>query len=190
MGKQWKQCQTLFWGPIFPSGCEGKLGVALESLQGRRDNLSNGSPSTGHVKGVGRSQAPHLPLASSPQRGTRWSGRWARVGGPGSAQLTSPVAVKSGPRQPPTSQQMLDKLVGWTRGPSQTHQRPLGLCTCYSFGQECPGHPLSQLALRIWCNPHPFRKAWTLAWVPVPFYMLRGLPAPPASNLSSPSPGL
>ena len=23
--------------PIFPSGCEGKLGVALESLQGRRD---------------------------------------------------------------------------------------------------------------------------------------------------------
>ena len=24
-------------GPIFPSGCEGKLGVALESLQGRRD---------------------------------------------------------------------------------------------------------------------------------------------------------
>ena len=22
--------------PIFPSGCEGKLGVALESLQGRR----------------------------------------------------------------------------------------------------------------------------------------------------------
>ena len=79
-------------------------------------NLANGSPSTGHVKGVGRSQAPHLPLASSPQRGTRWSGRWARVGGPGSAQLTSPVAVKSGPRQPPTSQQMLDKLVGWTRG--------------------------------------------------------------------------
>ena len=35
-----------FWGlplglalgsPIFPTGCEGKLGVALESLQGRRD---------------------------------------------------------------------------------------------------------------------------------------------------------
>ena len=25
------------WCPIFPSGCEGKLGVALESLQGRRD---------------------------------------------------------------------------------------------------------------------------------------------------------
>ena len=24
-------------GPIFPSGCEGKLGVALESLQGLRD---------------------------------------------------------------------------------------------------------------------------------------------------------
>ena len=24
--------------PIFPSGCEGKLGVALESLQGRRDS--------------------------------------------------------------------------------------------------------------------------------------------------------
>ena len=23
--------------PIFPSGCEGKLGVALESLQGLRD---------------------------------------------------------------------------------------------------------------------------------------------------------
>ena len=23
--------------PIFPSGCEGKLGVALESPQGRRD---------------------------------------------------------------------------------------------------------------------------------------------------------
>ena len=23
--------------PIFPSGCEGKLGVALESLQGQRD---------------------------------------------------------------------------------------------------------------------------------------------------------
>ena len=23
--------------PIFPSGCKGKLGVALESLQGRRD---------------------------------------------------------------------------------------------------------------------------------------------------------
>ena len=23
--------------PIFPSGCEGNLGVALESLQGRRD---------------------------------------------------------------------------------------------------------------------------------------------------------
>ena len=23
--------------PIFPSGCEGKLGVVLESLQGRRD---------------------------------------------------------------------------------------------------------------------------------------------------------
>ena len=23
--------------PIFPSGCEGQLGVALESLQGRRD---------------------------------------------------------------------------------------------------------------------------------------------------------
>ena len=23
--------------PIFPSGCEGKLGVALESLQGRKD---------------------------------------------------------------------------------------------------------------------------------------------------------
>ena len=26
--------------PIFPSGCEGKLGVALESLQGRRDLTS------------------------------------------------------------------------------------------------------------------------------------------------------
>ena len=26
-----------FSGAIFPSGCEGKLGVALESLQGRRD---------------------------------------------------------------------------------------------------------------------------------------------------------
>ena len=25
------------WGPIFPSGCEGTLGVAQESLQGRRD---------------------------------------------------------------------------------------------------------------------------------------------------------
>ena len=24
--------------PIFPSGCEGQLGVALESLQGRRDH--------------------------------------------------------------------------------------------------------------------------------------------------------
>ena len=29
--------------PIFPSGCEGKLGVALESLQGRRD-LFGGLP--------------------------------------------------------------------------------------------------------------------------------------------------
>ena len=27
----------LLGSPIFPSGCEGKLGVALESLQGRRD---------------------------------------------------------------------------------------------------------------------------------------------------------
>ena len=26
--------------PIFPSGCEGKLGVALESLQGLRDHPS------------------------------------------------------------------------------------------------------------------------------------------------------
>ena len=29
----YKQCMY----PIFPSGCEGKLGVALESLQGLRD---------------------------------------------------------------------------------------------------------------------------------------------------------
>ena len=27
----------VMFAPIFPSGCEGKLGVALESLQGRRD---------------------------------------------------------------------------------------------------------------------------------------------------------
>ena len=28
--------------PIFPSGCEGKLGVALESLQGLRDDFTLG----------------------------------------------------------------------------------------------------------------------------------------------------
>ena len=32
--------------PIFPSGCEGKLGVALESLQGLRD-LTYGEQETG-----------------------------------------------------------------------------------------------------------------------------------------------
>ena len=31
------EVRNRFKGPIFPSGCEGKLGVALESLQGRRD---------------------------------------------------------------------------------------------------------------------------------------------------------
>ena len=29
--------RVVLGSPIFPSGCEGKLGVALESLQGRRD---------------------------------------------------------------------------------------------------------------------------------------------------------
>ena len=29
--------QRTLGSPIFPSGCEGKLGVALESLQGLRD---------------------------------------------------------------------------------------------------------------------------------------------------------
>ena len=38
----WGWAVRLNWGsglgsPIFPSGCEGKLGVALESLQGLRD---------------------------------------------------------------------------------------------------------------------------------------------------------
>ena len=36
--KQDQELTVLALGsPIFPSGCEGKLGVALESLQGRRD---------------------------------------------------------------------------------------------------------------------------------------------------------
>ena len=30
-------CCAGLGSPIFPSGCEGKLGVALESLQGLRD---------------------------------------------------------------------------------------------------------------------------------------------------------
>ena len=30
-------CRLALGSPIFPSGCEGKLGVALESLQGLRD---------------------------------------------------------------------------------------------------------------------------------------------------------
>ena len=34
---QTTQGNRLSCRPIFPSGCEGKLGVALESLQGRRD---------------------------------------------------------------------------------------------------------------------------------------------------------
>ena len=38
--------------PIFPSGCEGKLGVALESLQGRRP-----SPSAGDLR-----ELPRVPL--------------------------------------------------------------------------------------------------------------------------------
>ena len=37
-GKRWLAPLGLALGsPIFPSGCEGKLGVALESLQGLRD---------------------------------------------------------------------------------------------------------------------------------------------------------
>ena len=33
----WPQGSQVSMRPIFPSGCEGKLGVALESLQGLRD---------------------------------------------------------------------------------------------------------------------------------------------------------
>ena len=32
-----KSLENAYKRPIFPSGCEGKLGVALESLQGLRD---------------------------------------------------------------------------------------------------------------------------------------------------------
>ena len=33
----WVPLGLALGSPIFPSGCEGKLGVALESLQGLRD---------------------------------------------------------------------------------------------------------------------------------------------------------
>ena len=33
-GPIWKHLGLALGSPIFPSGCEGKLGVALESLQG------------------------------------------------------------------------------------------------------------------------------------------------------------
>ena len=41
MGRSSEEClgreHMALGSPIFPSGCEGKLGVALESLQGLRD---------------------------------------------------------------------------------------------------------------------------------------------------------
>ena len=36
-GQDWTHSLLHILGPIFPSGCEGKLGLALESLQGLRD---------------------------------------------------------------------------------------------------------------------------------------------------------
>ena len=40
--------------PIFPSGCEGKLGVALESLQGLRDLLQSKDHSVGSKRYLSR----------------------------------------------------------------------------------------------------------------------------------------
>ena len=50
--------------PIFPSGCEGKLGVALESLQGPRDCSSSCSSSWGCNPTISSSVSP---FSSCPQ---------------------------------------------------------------------------------------------------------------------------
>ena len=52
--------------PIFPSGCEGKLGVALESLQGRRDLILSGDGG----ERAGGEAASNIPNVSQAEPGS------------------------------------------------------------------------------------------------------------------------
>ena len=64
--------QSHLGSPIFPSGCEGKLGVALESLQGLRDLTS--IPGSRRSPGVGNGNPLKYSCLGNPMdRGTWWA---------------------------------------------------------------------------------------------------------------------